>query len=50
MKRMLFTASLVIAGAAVAAVDCRYVPERMDDFVWENGIEAMRGLGKGGVK
>ena len=45
MKKILFAASLVIAGAAVAAVDCRYVPERMDDFVWENEFFGARAYG-----
>lgn len=39
---------IVLTSMAVAAgVDARGLPDRMDDFVWENGIEAMRGLAKG---
>ena len=33
------------ADGAVARVDAQYVPERMDDFVWENGFAAFRAYG-----
>jgi len=45
MKKMIFAAAALTAGAAIAAVDCRYVPERMDDFVWENEFFGARAYG-----
>jgi hypothetical protein len=45
MNAKLLALAAFAAGSAVAAVDCRYVPERMDDFVWENEFFGARAYG-----
>jgi len=44
-RKFLFAAVCVSAGLSFAAVDCRHVPERMDDFVWENEFFGARAYG-----
>lgn len=44
MNKWLMLAGLCTC-AAWGAVDCRYVPERMDDFIWENEFFGARAYG-----
>jgi len=45
MRSFASIAAAICAGTALAVVDCRYVPERMDDFVWENEYFGARAYG-----
>ncbi len=45
MLLMLFVASMVAAESAQPRTHCRFVPERFDDFAWENDQIAFRAYG-----